>query len=208
MKNIVLSVFLTSVVGAYDIHHLKKACKKGSLSEVTDLISNHKIDVNAETCSSTIFGYVADESALMIATKRGHIAIMQELIKAGAHVNHREGCDQPHMGTTVLTCAIQANSLKAVELLLEHGACVEDLADVPSCVNLPIPTRSFPHISYAIMVNADPIIIQRLINHAYNVNERDMYKRYTPYMVAYYYNNIYGMKALERAGADTTLYSI
>ncbi len=179
---------------------LKDACKNNTLEQVKDLI-RQGINVN-EIPSSY------EKSALMIAAENANIEIMKELIKAKADVNYNEGCDWPRAGRTVLTYAIHSGSFDAVRILVEAGANVEVIADVPHEFNILKPsTRNVPHISYAIMVNASIKIIEILIQFSKNINKTDIYIGWTPYMIASYYKNTQAMAALSKAGADTNLRS-
>lgn len=142
--------------------------------------------------------------ALREAAKKGDVKEMKKCIQLGADVNDCEGCSWPHAGRTVLVEAIDSGCLEAVELLLDSGAIVEQISDVPSEHNKLNPrTRNVPQLSYAIMVGAPLEVIALLIQHSEDVSLPDIYIGWTPYKIAAFYKNYEVMALLEKAGADT-----
>jgi uncharacterized protein len=76
------------------------------------LWKSQALDVNAQNAS--------DETALMMAALRGHMAWMQRLVDRGAQV-HKEGWSPIHYAAT-------GPEAKAVALLIERGAPIEALS--------------------------------------------------------------------------------
>lgn len=142
--------------------------------------------------------------ALRAAAKKGDVEKMKKYIYLGADVNNVDGCDWPHAGRAMLTEAIDSGSLEAVNLLLDYGATVESLSEVPYHLNKLEPkTRNVPQLSYAIMVGAPLEIIKLLIKFSKNLNASDPYLGWTPYKIAAFYKNDAAMAVLAKAGADT-----
>ncbi len=77
------------------------------------------------------------KNALHVAAQNGYIAVLEELLRAGAHVNAVAVSSQD----TALTLAAQNGRLEAVELLLRNGAEVNagelNVLQIhfPACIN-------------------------------------------------------------------------
>ena len=150
---------------------------------------------------------------LRIAARAGDSLTMADCIFRGADVNDREGCTTCPV-KSVLSLAIDKASenneseykgFDAVKLLLDSGADIEALSDVPAeCNKLEPKVSLFPPLSYAIMVDAPLKIISLLRWRGANVQRADIIGLgWTPYRIAALYKNYEVMEMLKAAGVET-----
>lgn len=91
---------------------LIKASKKGDLAALKALLKSDKTLLDArDTDGST---------ALHCAVWKGHLEVVEFLLKAGANVHSQNSND--HWGTTPLHAAAHANQTAILQLLLDAGA--------------------------------------------------------------------------------------
>lgn len=64
------------------------------------------------------------DTPIMLASRRGEVNVVQELLAAGVNVNHRN-----QDGTNALWAAVVANSFEIADLLLAHGADLDNQND-------------------------------------------------------------------------------
>ena len=89
-----------------------KAAKSGDAAQVGDLI---RMDPDLLQARDT-----DGSTALHCAAWKGHPAVVDLLLRAGADVNAHNAND--HWGTTPLHAAAHANQAAIAQLLLDHGA--------------------------------------------------------------------------------------
>jgi ankyrin repeat protein len=89
-----------------------KAAKSGATLRVKELIEQDAALLAARD--------VDGSTPLHCATWKGHLAVVELLLKLGADVNARNAND--HWGTTPLHAAAHANQRAIAELLIAHGA--------------------------------------------------------------------------------------
>lgn len=146
------------------------------------------------------FGVI--EQKLKKDLQKGDLKGIQYYISEGADVNQHEGMGQPSMGKTLLSYAINSNSVEAVTMLLKAGASVEEQSDLPAEISVALKARYLPHLSYAIAVGASLKIIKKLIQYSKDLNIRDFYHDFTPYEIARHYDRTDVMITLEKAGVS------
>ncbi len=88
---------------------LIKACRKGDLDVVSQLLSDGNIDVNQETRGST---------PLLLACEKENVALVQLLLEHGT----KDSVNQEINGRTPLLLACEKGNVALVQLLLKHGA--------------------------------------------------------------------------------------
>lgn len=150
-----------------------------------------------QACST--FGPLEDRIKEAIA--KNNIKEIRRCIALGADLHQHEGQDFPKMGRTLLSYAINKDSVKAVAILLEAGVCVESAADLPIEIGIKLEERYLPHLSYAIAVGASLPIIKLLIKYSKDLNIGDPYHNRTPYEIAQHFKRKDVMLALKKAGA-------
>jgi ankyrin repeat protein len=92
-----------------------EACKVGNLEKAQMCIKN-RIDVSYNDDSWSV------ATALMHASKGGHVDIVNVLLRNGANVNSRS-----KWGLSALSIAAQAGHANVVKLLIEYGAIVNSV---------------------------------------------------------------------------------
>jgi ankyrin repeat protein len=65
-----------------------------------------------------------DDTPIILASRRGEVQIVAELIEAGVNINHRN-----MDGTNALWSAVVANSETVADMLIAHGADIDNQND-------------------------------------------------------------------------------
>ena len=103
---------------------LSKACAKGDLEKVAQLIKEG-CNIEEQVKYSRREWKVTDKpvrkcTPLIIASSEGHLAIVRQLISAGANVHAKDGC--PGRRRTALHYACQEGYLSIAVILLDNGS--------------------------------------------------------------------------------------
>ncbi len=123
-----------------------------------------------------------EETPLMKAASKGDIGSIKELIAKNADVNAVAHSDFPNAGKPVLRCAIKSGSVKAVKLLIQAGANVNNFTANP--ISHPRGARNISLLASAINSHASIDIIKELINSNADVNKGALFSDWTPLMIA------------------------
>lgn len=157
--------------------------------------------------SATLLPTSWHQTPLMLATQKNDLNHMQQLIAEGADVNAICGRDFPHAGNPVLRYAIDNNAYKAVHLLLQAGANVNEFSEsgLIHQTRKSANTRNFPLLAIAIKQRASIKLIQLLIAAGADIEQTSMFGHWTPLMVAAYYGHVAAVIELLRAGANPNI---
>jgi len=171
------------------------------------LITPHFISTRHKSCHDQNVAadryYGGKRTKLMDAAKSNNIAEARRLIEAGADVNAIEGHEFPRSGYPVLRYAIDSGSIEMVNLLINHGANTNFFTTSPiDTKRTHANVRNLPLLSHAIKVDASKDMLETLIRHGANVNQKPPMGQWTPLMVAAYYGRIQAVKLLLAHGAD------
>ena len=100
--------------------HFNQAAKEedeATLSPLEVAAAHGKVDIIDLLAQNNATIDQNNNTALMAAAKFGQTESIEKLIKLGANVNH-----QNNIGYTASIMAIQCNQIKALKILIEHGA--------------------------------------------------------------------------------------
>lgn len=92
-----------------------------------------------------------DDTAVILASRRGQLAIVEELISAGVNPNHRN-----MDGTNALWASVVANSVPIADALLAAGADIDNQNDNGATVLMYAASNSKPEwVKYLLEKGAD-----------------------------------------------------
>lgn len=160
--------------------------------------------------ASNTFLFPKNKTPLMKAAGKGNICKMKKLIAKNANVNAVAWRSQPHGGKPVLRYAIDSGSTKAVKLLIDAGADVNEFTECPfiHSTRKQANERNLFLLAAAINSCASIGIIRKLINGGADVNKGSIMGDLTPLMIASYRGHSKVVKELLKAGADKTIKNI
>jgi len=163
---------------------------RGNLKSVRDLI-DAGVNVDAQDEQK--------RTALMLASKNGHLDIVKTLVNAGAALN-LQGNEGGYGGNTALMYACRHSHLEVVKILISAGANLNLQGDQWDC-------KGYTALIYATYDGCQKIV-KALVDAGANVNIKDELHKRTALIISSEKSHLEIVKILIHAGADLNVQNI